>query len=109
MLARDDIAVAGHCVRTRAQERRRDLAAAAIGGLILDYDGTIITDAERYGVPRSDIASELVRHDAHGVLLGIATGRGGSGGKALRAVLPADLHPRIIVGERKSTRLNPSH
>src|SRR3546814_4363866 len=75
MLARDDIAVAGHCVRTRAQERRRDLAAAAIGGLILDYDGTIITDAERYGVPRSDIASELVRLDAHGVLLGIATGR----------------------------------
>src|SRR3546814_6602047 len=28
----------------------------------------------------------------------MATGRGGSGGKALRAVLPADLHPRIIVG-----------
>src|SRR3546814_15791893 len=28
----------------------------------------------------------------------MATGRCGSGGKSLRAVLPADLHPRIIVG-----------
>src|SRR3546814_20011334 len=98
MLARDDIAVAGHCVRTRAQERRRDLAAAAIGGLILDYDVTIITDDERYGVPRSDIASELVRLDAHGVLLGSATGRAGSVVKALREVFTPERTPGIIVG-----------
>ena len=98
LLARDDIGVAGHCVRSREEERRRELADAKIGGLILDYDGTIITDAERYGVPRAEIASELVRLDASGVKIGIATGRGGSGGKALRDVLPADLHPRIIIG-----------
>ena len=107
ILARDDIAAPGCSVRRAAAEQREALAAATVGGIVLDYDGTIITDDERFGVPRPEIAAELVRLDTLGVRLGIATGRGGSGGKALRDVLPTDLHSRVTIGYYNGAYIQP--
>ncbi|MBB4841325.1 fructoselysine-6-P-deglycase FrlB-like protein/hydroxymethylpyrimidine pyrophosphatase-like HAD family hydrolase [Sphingomonas kyeonggiensis] len=107
LLARDEADGAGRSIRAAAAERREALSCAAIGGIVLDYDGTIISDEERYGTPRKEIVDELVRLDSIGVRLGIATGRGDSGGKALREVLPAELHPRVTMGYYNGAYVQP--
>ena len=104
---RDDAAGGRGCVRVAYAERLTSLAQAKIGAIIFDYDGTIISDDERFGQPRQAIVDELLRLDALGVRLAIATGRGGSGGKALRAVLPASMHQRIIVGYYNGAYVQP--
>lgn len=97
LFARDDGSVTGS-ICAAADEWRTRLLGAPVGAIILDYDGTIISDEERYGAPRAQICNELIRLAGLGVRLGIATGRGGSGGKALRGALPSDLHSAIIIG-----------
>lgn len=74
------------------------LAHADIGGLVFDYDGTIVTTEGRYRLPTGEITSELVRLHAAGLRIGIATGRGGSAGEDLRKVLPAEMLPTIPIG-----------
>ncbi|MBV5271195.1 MAG: hypothetical protein JZU55_16440, partial [Afipia sp.] len=37
------------------------LEEAAFAGVVLDYDGTVITDAERESLPRQEILDELQR------------------------------------------------
>lgn len=78
--------------------RLRRLAEAEIGGVVLDYDGTIISTDDRKGSPRSDIVEEISRLASDGLVIGIATGRGGSIGCALRTALPRPLHAGITVG-----------
>lgn len=97
-LERDDVGNDDICVRAACAARRDSLAQARVGAIVFDYDGTIISDDERFGQPRGAIVDELVRLDSLGVRLAIATGRGGSGGKALRAVLPEEMHDRVVVG-----------
>lgn len=107
LLARDDLDSADLPVRVAAADRREALRGAEIGGIVLDYDGTIISEAERYSVPREEIIAELVRLDRLGVAIAIATGRGGSGGKALREALPPDLHERVTVGYYNGAYVQP--
>lgn len=106
-LERDDVAEAQGCMRTACVERRDTLARDTVGAIIFDYDGTIISDEERFGHPRAAIVDELVRLDGLGVRIAIATGRGGSGGKALRAVLPEVMHDRVIVGYYNGAYIQP--
>jgi fructoselysine-6-P-deglycase FrlB-like protein/hydroxymethylpyrimidine pyrophosphatase-like HAD family hydrolase len=106
-LERDDILAAQGCVRAASIARRTELGQRHIGAIIFDYDGTIISDEERFGQPRQAIIDELVRLDALGVRLAIATGRGGSGGKALRGALPAELHERITMGYYNGAYVQP--
>lgn len=75
-----------------------DLAGAEIRALILDYDGTVVATHERLRPPRADILDALVGLADRGVLVGFATGRGGSVGEVLRAHVPARLHGSILVG-----------
>ncbi|MFC3711212.1 HAD hydrolase family protein [Sphingoaurantiacus capsulatus] len=97
-LEHDDVSEERFCIRAASAERRETLAAAQIGAIVFDYDGTLISDDERFGHPRAAIISELVRLNALGVKIAFATGRGGSGGKALRAVLPAEMHDHVLIG-----------
>jgi fructoselysine-6-P-deglycase FrlB-like protein len=106
-LERDDVADDRVCVRTVCVARRDALAKAKVGAIIFDYDGTIISDDERFGHPRSAIVDELIRLDALGVRIAIATGRGGSGGKALRDVLPAAMHDRVLIGYYNGAYIQP--
>ncbi|MBX9643438.1 MAG: HAD hydrolase family protein [Novosphingobium sp.] len=98
VLERDNVVDDRTCVRTACLARREALQQAWVGAIVFDYDGTIISDGERFGQPRSAIVDELIRLDALGVRIAIATGRGGSGGKALRGVLPAAMHARVLIG-----------
>lgn len=106
-LERDDVTDDHFCIRAACAERRDALAEARVGAIVLDYDGTIISDDERFGHPRTAIVDELVRLDALGVRIAIATGRGGSGGKALRAVLPVTMCDRVLVGYYNGAYIQP--
>jgi len=79
-------------------ERLSCLANAKFGGIVLDYDGTIVRTDDRYSIPSEDIATEFERLHGIGLQIGIATGRGGSAGKDLRAILPETLHSSITMG-----------
>lgn len=74
------------------------LSSARIGGLLLDYDGTVVTTEARLEPPAPEIISELTRLADAGLAVGFATGRGGSAGIALREALPERLHPTITIG-----------
>lgn len=75
-----------------------DLSAARIGGILLDYDGTVVTTQARLESPAADVVAELARLADAGIAIGFATGRGGSAGVALREALPIRLHRDIMVG-----------
>ena len=55
------------------------------------------TDA-RLEPPTVDVLDELIRLADAGIVIGFATGRGGSAGTALRAALPQRLHSKITIG-----------
>ncbi len=81
-----------------AQDRLASIVAADIGGLVFDYDGTIVTTEGRFRAPDDAIIAELLRLHRAGVIIGIATGRGGSAGEELRKVLPEDALSAMIIG-----------
>lgn len=104
---RDNVGDDRTCILTACLARRESLAQARVGAIIFDYDGTIISDDERFGQPRSEIVDQLIRLDALGVRIAIATGRGGSGGKALRGVLPVVMHARVLIGYYNGAYIQP--
>jgi hydroxymethylpyrimidine pyrophosphatase-like HAD family hydrolase len=75
-----------------------NLAEAKIRGIVLDYDGTVVSTAHRLQAPRPDIVERLTALADQGITIGFATGRGGSIGEMLRMQLPKRLHHAIIVG-----------
>ncbi|MEF3129389.1 HAD hydrolase family protein [Rhizobium leguminosarum] len=82
-------------------EARRDwltgISDAVFGGLVLDYDGTIVRTADRYSPPADDLIAELERLLSQGMKVAIATGRGSSAGKDLRQVLRPEFHAGVTV------------
>jgi hydroxymethylpyrimidine pyrophosphatase-like HAD family hydrolase len=74
------------------------LRTATFRGLILDYDGTVVTAAGRYHPPEKPVLAELERLLDGGMRIAVATGRGGSAGESLRDTLSSRFHPEILVG-----------
>ena len=74
------------------------LRNATFRGLVLDYDGTVVSAAGRFDPPTKPVIDELERLLSGGMRIAIATGRGGSAGETLRATLPVNFHPDILVG-----------
>ncbi len=72
--------------------------SGTFAGVVLDYDGTIVSAEGRYDSPGAEIVAELNRLLDEGVRLAIATGRGGSAGEQLRNVIPNTHHAKILVG-----------
>jgi hydroxymethylpyrimidine pyrophosphatase-like HAD family hydrolase len=85
----------------------QQLAASAIAGLILDYDGTLVTYTGRFQPPREELMAELRRLLGLGLLIGIATGRGKSAGDGLRPLIPREHHPDILIGYYNGAFLQP--
>ncbi len=76
----------------------RRLAAARIGSVVLDYDGTLCPVENRYsGIPKP-VAQLLADLLEKGLLLGVATGRGKSVRQALCERIPSKYFDRVIVG-----------
>lgn len=98
MLLHDEPCDPGVCTRATRSEWMRTLAAARVGAIVLDYDGTVVATDARLEPPSADIIAELSRLAASGIRIAFATGRGGSAGEALRGALPAHLHPGVVMG-----------
>lgn len=73
------------------------LSQATFGGIVLDYDGTIVRTADRYSLPADDLIRELERLLSEGIKVAIATGRGSSAGRDLRQVLRPEFHSGVTV------------
>lgn len=97
----------GVCLYAAGRARRDRLGAAKFQALALDYDGTVVTTGDRFSPPRDEIIAELVRLLEGGMRLGIATGRGGSAGDAIRAALPGHLHAQVLMGYYNGAHLLP--
>lgn len=74
------------------------LIAAPLGGIVLDYDGTIVDTRDRFQPPAGDLSAEIVRLLESGIPIGIATGRGRSAGADLRHVIPKALWASVLIG-----------
>jgi hydroxymethylpyrimidine pyrophosphatase-like HAD family hydrolase len=74
------------------------LQSATFGGVVLDYDGTVVDTRHRFQPALPDIVAELERVAKSDATLAIATGRGVSVRKDLRKVLPEELWSRVIIG-----------
>ena len=86
-------------VWTNAYQRAIEkISQAKFGGVVLDYDGTISDQRDRYAPLSMDISDALVKLLEQEVVLGIATGRGASAGHALREKLPEHFWDSIIIG-----------
>ena len=76
----------------------RRLAAANIGGIVLDYDGTVIDSDKRWDPPDESMADELIRLIEENVVIGFATGREKSIRGDLRQAIPKKLWGKILIG-----------
>lgn len=76
-------------------ERIRD---NRFGAVVLDYDGTLCEPDERFSNPSEAVGLELNRLLDAGVLIGIATGRGGSALDSLRNILRQEHWPNVSIG-----------
>ena len=74
------------------------LTCTRFEALVTDYDGTLYDRSESHTLPPMNIQRELIRLLSEGLILGVATGRGHSVGRALRKCLPESLWGRVIVG-----------
>ncbi|RVG07967.1 sucrose-6-phosphate hydrolase [Sinorhizobium meliloti] len=74
------------------------LQSTTFGGVVLDYDGTVVDTRHRFQPARPEIVAELERIAKSDATLAIATGRGVSVRKDLRFVLPEELWSRVIIG-----------
>lgn len=72
---------------------------ASILGLVMDYDGTLSDDRDRFKVGlRPTVSQELNRLLKEGLPIGIATGRGPSAGVSLRTSIKREFWGQVIVG-----------
>lgn len=74
------------------------LTSRSFKALVLDYDGTVCTAAQRFNGPDEPISEQLSRLLSSNVALGIATGRGDSVRKDLRRVLAEEHWQRLWIG-----------
>jgi hypothetical protein len=77
---------------------RSALESAKFRSVALDFDGTCCETSRRLEGIDAGVASELLRLGRLGVQIGFATGRGDSLYQNLRAVLPSDVWPSILLG-----------
>jgi hydroxymethylpyrimidine pyrophosphatase-like HAD family hydrolase/fructoselysine-6-P-deglycase FrlB-like protein len=74
------------------------ISKVSFAAVVCDYDGTLCSSAERFGVPSEAIIAECLRLVRSGVILGIATGRGKYVRENLRQCFPKHLWRKIIIG-----------
>jgi hypothetical protein len=75
-----------------------NVRAARFGGVVLDYDGTVCTTADRFELPEEPVREALLSLLRHGAILGFASGRGGSLHRDLREWVPRQHWGQIEIG-----------
>lgn len=74
------------------------LSATLFRGVVLDYDGTMCSELDRYRPLSDEIVAELDRLLRGGIYIGVATGRGKSVRQRLREALAREHWARVVVG-----------
>ena len=74
------------------------LQSARFGAVVFDYDGTLCPPRARYHGIEPDVTEQLLVLLEHGLLVGIATGRGKSVRKDLREKLPETVWNQVWIG-----------
>jgi len=74
------------------------LQSVTFGGIVLDYDGTLCDERDRFVGVRDEAADELTRLLQSEVPIGIATGRGNSVKKDLRKIIDKQYWDRLHIG-----------
>ena len=77
---------------------RNRLLSTSFTGIVMDYDGTLVDTRYRFDLVQEDLTRQLIRLIESGVYLAIATGRGVSVRRDLRASVPKPLWSRVLVG-----------
>lgn len=75
-----------------------NLVTTPIGGVVLDYDGTVCETDNRFALPEMPVQEAIVRILEMGVHVGFASGRGASLINSLRDWVPAEYHSLIHLG-----------
>lgn len=66
--------------------------------VVFDYDGTLCSSQSKDGPPPPSVVDHLVRLARAGIVVGIASGRGGSIQACMQEVMPHDVLPKIRLG-----------
>jgi HAD superfamily hydrolase (TIGR01484 family) len=83
----------------RARESfEKDIASRAFRAIVFDYDGTLCSSQRTDSPPTKAMLEQLERLVRAGVMVGIASGRGGSVQEHLTKNLPADVVEKIQLG-----------
>jgi hypothetical protein len=80
------------------EEWRTALASKKLGGLVLDYDGTVCVVDDRMCLPAVSLRAEILRVVKAGLRVGFASGRGRSMYENLRSWMPRHLWTRVVLG-----------
>lgn len=98
LLSRDDPKSGNVNLLDSFSKLKTRVASSSFAGIVLDYDGTIVSTEGRYDPPGDEVVDELNRLLEEGLPLAIATGRGGSAGEMLREVLSEKHHATVLLG-----------
>ncbi len=85
-------------VQRALEESLERFASQRFRAILFDYDGTLCSSQRIEHPPQADVLDQIVRLVRAGVIVGIASGRGGSIQERLAESLPADVLPRIHLG-----------
>jgi len=84
--------------RNELERWTADVAKMPIGAVVVDYDGTVCTTAERFDLPAMPVRDEFIRLLEAGVIIAFASGRGRSLHGDLRRWIPKDWWQTIRLG-----------
>lgn len=85
-------------MRRNLNAYKSELERQEFRAVVFDYDGTLCTSQRKDAPPPESILSQMVRLAEAGVIVGIASGRGGSIQEHLKNKLPPSVWPQFMLG-----------
>ena len=85
------------------------IRAQRFKAVVFDYDGTLCRSQSKDSPPPADVVKHLVRLVRAGIIVGIASGRGGSIQTCLEQVVPKDDLPKIRLGLYNGGWISPAN
>ena len=85
-------------IRRALQKFRDEVQARDFRSIVFDYDGVLCRSQQRDAPPSPAIIEQITRVAEAGIIVGIASGRGGSVQEQLQKTLNKELWPKIILG-----------
>ena len=76
----------------------KKISSTEFGVIVFDYDGTLCSAKDRFSGLDKEMVSELKRILSHGIIIGIATGRGQSVRQDLQRSIPSKYWGQIFIG-----------